>query len=65
MPVSPVGWGWKKSETGYVPLWSELPEASDTCKKLKCNCKKSCRGHCKCGKKGWHAPSCVFVLGKL
>ena len=52
-PVSPVGWGWKKSETGHVLWWSELPEASDACKELiKCNCKKSCRGRCKCGKQG-------------
>ena len=57
--VLPVGWG-------YVPLRSELTEASDTCKELiKCNCKKSCRGHCKCGKKGWHAPSFVLLLGNL
>ena len=52
-PVSSVGWGWKKYETGYVPLWSELPEASEACKELvKCNCKKSSRGRCKCGKQG-------------
>ena len=64
---------WTKSRSlfyrldgGYVPLRSELTEASDTCKELiKYNCKKSCRGHCKCGKKGWHAPSCVLLLGNL
>ena len=47
--VDPTLWGWKRSGTGYIPFWSELPEASVACRVLtKCGCKLSCKGRCKC-----------------
>lgn len=49
--LDPVVWGWKKSGKGFVPLWSDLPDASEACRELiKCGCKKKCRGRCKCRK---------------
>ena len=27
--LDPVVWGWKKSGKGFVPLWSDLPDASE------------------------------------
>ena len=46
---SPTNWGWEKSEDGWVPKWTELPEASVACYELiHCGCKKSCQGLCKC-----------------
>ena len=49
--LDPVVWGWKMSGKGFVPLWSDLPDASEACRELiKCGCKKKCRGRCKCRK---------------
>ena len=46
---SPAEWGWEESENGWVPKWTELPEASAACHELiHCGCKKSCQGLCKC-----------------
>ena len=46
---SPTEWDWEKSENGWVPKWTELPEASAACHALiHCSCKKSCQGLCKC-----------------
>ena len=46
--LDPVVWGWKKSGKGFVPSWSDLPDASEACHELiKCGCKKKCRGSCK------------------
>ena len=49
---SPTDWGWKKPLTNtWVPLWTQLPEASRACHQLtKCGCQptKGCRGRCKC-----------------
>jgi len=48
---SPMDWGWQKSSAGWQPLWTNLPEASDSCHELiRCGCKKGCRGRCKCRK---------------
>ena len=45
----PSNWGWEKVDNKYLPFWSELVEASLACRELiKCSCKKSCRGQCKC-----------------
>ena len=45
-------WGWKSSSSGtWKVLWSELPEASQVCRKLICcGCTKVCRTNCKCKK---------------
>ena len=46
---SPTNWGLEKSGDGWIPKWTELPEASVACYELiHCGCKKSCQGLCKC-----------------
>ena len=46
---SPKDWGWQKDDMGWQPLWTTLPEASESCHELiHCGCKKGCRGRCKC-----------------
>lgn len=48
---SPTDWGWRKDDTGWQPLWTTLPEASQSCYELiRCGCKKGCTGRCKCVK---------------
>lgn len=48
---SPSDWGWVNSDDGWQPLWTTLPEASQSCYELlHCGCKKGCCGHCKCKK---------------
>ena len=49
---SPAAWGWKKDQTGWQPVWTTLPEASQSCSELiiRCGCKKGCTGRCKCFK---------------
>jgi hypothetical protein len=49
---SPSDWGWKKDNNGdWAPFWTSLSEAAKSCKELiKCGCKVSCRGLCKCHK---------------
>ena len=47
--LDPRAWDWIKATDGYIPLWSELPEASAACRELvQCGCKKSCKKRCKC-----------------
>ncbi len=49
----PGNWGWKKSSTGWKPLWTTLTDATASCYELiHCSCKKGCRGRCKCTKAG-------------
>jgi hypothetical protein len=50
---SPANWGWRRDEQipTWIPVWSSLPTAADSCKELiKCGCSpdKGCRGRCKC-----------------
>lgn len=46
---SPSDWGWKRDQAGWQPLWTTLPEASQSCYELiHCGCKKGCTGRCKC-----------------
>ena len=48
---SPAIWGWEKSQDGWTPKWSDLPQASKVCYELiHCKCKTACRGRCKCFK---------------
>ncbi len=45
---SPTDWGWM-DPSDWRPLWSTLPQASQSILELlSCGCKKGCRGHCKC-----------------
>ncbi len=47
----PSDWGWVKESNGWQPLWTTLPEASNSCHELiRCRCKKGCTGCCKCAK---------------
>lgn len=48
-------WGWKYDDKiqQWVPFWTTLPDASTACTFLiKCGCKKTCCGNCKCFKAG-------------
>ena len=55
--LDPVNWGREKLEESFVPLWSDLPDASEACRELiNCFCKKKCSGKCKYKK---NAPSCT------
>ena len=50
----PSEWGWKKDKSNkWVPIWTKLPELSESCLKLTncgCNPDLGCVGRCKCGK---------------
>lgn len=51
---SPSRCGWEK-DCGcfYVPHWTSLPPIAASCQELlKCGCKISCSGSCKCFKSG-------------
>ena len=46
---SPSNWGWEETQDGWMAKWTTLPEASTVCNELlRCGCKKSCQGLCKC-----------------
>ena len=65
---SPADWGWVKEDLGWQPLWTTLPEASQSCYELiHCGCKKGCTNRCKCKKsalktKGWKSDFCVYCM---
>lgn len=48
----PSKWGWERGPTQtWEPLWTTIPQASQSCQELlKCGCKseKGCTGWCKC-----------------
>lgn len=51
MLPSPEHWGWKYDESNWVPHWTDLPQVKDACYELiKCGCKTTCKGRCKCVK---------------
>ena len=42
---SPIDWGWQKDDAGLQPLWTNLPEPSESCRELThCGCKKDAEG---------------------
>ena len=46
---SPTNWGWEKTQDGWMPKQTTLPEASTACNELlHCGCKKSYQGLWKC-----------------
>lgn len=55
---SPASWGWKEAlDQSWEPLWTTLPQASETCLEfLKCGCNVElgcrCRGRCRCVQAG-------------
>ena len=61
---SPNEWGWKKADEGWEAQWTTLPEAAQACRELiKCSCKKSCTGRCKCKKAALSCTSLCFCGG--
>ena len=61
---SPSEWGWQRSEEGWIPKWTTLPEASKACNELiSCGCKKACRGLCKCTKADLPCTALCFCSG--
>ena len=61
---SPADWGWKKDQTGWQPVWTNLPEASQSCSELiRCGCKKGCTGRCKCFKAALKCTALCFCSG--
>lgn len=46
---SPSDWGWQRQNDLWSPYWTALPQAKNTCYELiRCGCKMSCKGRCKC-----------------
>ena len=67
MPIigDPSLWGWYKENDSFVPYWTNLPEAANVCRELiKCNCKKSCSGRCKCFKANLQCTELCGCLGQ-
>jgi hypothetical protein len=62
----PSKWGWKRNEDGeWSPFWTSMQEASKECRELiKCNCKKSCKGRCKCFKANLKCTQLCFCAGQ-
>lgn len=47
----PSQWGWQREESVWVPHWTALQQAKDSCYELiHFGCKTVCRGRCKCVK---------------
>ena len=47
-------WGWQIIGENLEPIWLTITPVSKPCSELvKCGCKASCRGHCKCKKSGF------------
>ena len=48
---SPEVWGWKYESSNYIPIWTDLPEASIAIRdliKCKCNPELGCKQLCEC-----------------
>ena len=46
---SPSTWGWQLQDGHWSPYWTALSQAKNTCYELiRCGCKVSCSGRCKC-----------------
>ena len=49
---SPEDWGYKSTPLGWIPHWTDLPDATASCPELvHCRCTKGCTHNCKCRKK--------------
>ena len=63
--LDPLNWGWLKSEGHFKPFWTTLPEAPEGCRILiKCGCKKSCSGRCKCVQNNLPCTELCFCSGQ-
>ena len=61
---SPGNWGWEECEGEWIPKWTDLPEACVACHELiRCGCKKSCHGRCKCYTSNLSCTSLCACLG--
>ena len=61
---SKYGQKWEENINQWVPFWTEKSDASKSCAFLiKCVCKKSCVGKCKCYKAGIRCSALCFCLG--
>lgn len=50
---SPSRWGWEKDSGVWVPHWTSLAPIAGSCQELlKCGCRISCSGNCKCFRSG-------------
>ena len=50
---SPAEWAWKNEHNAWSPYWTSLSLIAAFCQELlKCGCKNSCSGHCKCYRSG-------------
>ena len=46
---SPSDSGWRQFNNSWSPFWIALPQAKESCHELiRCGCRSSCRGPCKC-----------------
>ena len=64
---SPAEWGWIRTDdiSPWTPIWTTLPEASKACQELlRCGCKKSCVGRCKCAKANLKCTQLCFCAGQ-
>ena len=55
-------WGWKVTESGFVPILTDLPPApAELLKIIRCDCTTDCSsGHCTCRKNGM---KCTLACG--
>ena len=63
---SPADWAWYKDTNcnTWQPLWTNIPEAAESCHELvRCGCKKSCNARCKCVKAGLNCTLMCFCGG--
>ena len=48
---NPDAWGWEQKDGSWKAKWTTLGQAQEACYELiHCNCRKACRGLCKCYK---------------
>ena len=61
----PANWGWRKTSTGWEPLWSTISEASLACHELiHCSCENGCTRQCKCVKAALKCTALCFCQGE-
>ena len=62
---NPNNFGWKETDSEFIPVWSELPEVLESCRQLvSCGCKKGCTSRCKCKKENLPCSHMCKCLGK-
>ena len=61
---SPADWGWTEKDGSWKPKWTTIGQAQDACYELiHCNCKKACKGLCKCYKAGLQCTALCYCEG--